>query len=161
MHVHRTMQFEVFRTNHGWIDGWMDGWSNRRGCHPAQWKFLFGETCFFQLKYPCKWRHTIPPNGWKTSTTAHGVTSQTVLLKYKNCLFRLWLIPTNSTVPSMTKILQGTQPFVFHRIPVHLQYNTLVKSNGYEGISVQQVKICYAPTQVHRRAFTLTSITSA
>jgi len=39
----------------------------------------------------------------------------------------------------MTKILQGTQPFVFHRIPVHLHYNTLVKSNGYEGISLRHV----------------------
>jgi len=33
---------------------------------------------------------TIPPNGWKTSTTLHDITSQTtVLLKNKNCLFRL------------------------------------------------------------------------
>jgi hypothetical protein len=39
----------------------------------------------------------------------------------------------------MTKILQGTQPFVFHRIPAHLHYNTLVKSNGSEGISLQYV----------------------
>ena len=65
--------------------------------------------------------------------------STTVLLKYNNCLFRLWLVPTNPTISSMTKILQGTQPFVFHRIPVHLHYNTLVKSNGFEGISLQHV----------------------
>ena len=37
------------------------------------------------------------------------------------------------------KILQGTQPSLFHRIPVHLHYNTLVKFNGYEGVSLQHV----------------------
>ena len=155
--TNRTMQFEVLRPN-------CDGWSNRLGCHPAQWKFIFGETCFFQIKcrkYPWEWRHTIYPNGWKTSTTVHGVTSQTtVLIKYMNYLFRLWLLPTNPIISSMNKILQGTQEFVFHRISVHLHYNILVKSNGYEGISLQQVRVWYAATQTSWCAFTLTAIKS-